>query len=302
MKVSDVQDAVAIHSNIWTMTQATAKGGAKELTKTGGYEDQCFVPVGKKPGGYKRAWRIILKSVPNSKFWPHLSYTYVDHMASSLRIDFVPHDIGAQGLFELHSILSMIVPNGWDYFVCNGHITRIDISVDLPTLTMKNLHLLPKQAATTKVWRSNGQLETFQHGKTKGNHTVIYDRTAKRKAKGTMAPDKVGVRIERRLAKTSILLKHLDMLPCPYDDFSMVKRVPGPPAGGIKPYVWTLLLNSAEHIGLPAALALLPEDARTVARKHLTQHIVAWWNVEVMWDSWQHMLGDLKLADTTAWA
>ncbi|MCH8685868.1 hypothetical protein [Pedomonas mirosovicensis] len=284
LKVPTTEDAEAIHSSIWTTFQDTS----------------VFKPA-MASGGFNRAMRVALNSVLDAKRWPHLQYAYIDKLATKFRIEFVPVDLGPEGLAELHAVLTTIMPDGWGYFVDHGHITRLDVAVDLPTVRMDEFHFLPKQGATVTAWKQDGALQTYQHGKPKGDHTSIYNRKAKRIAHGKPWKGKEGVRIERRLKGKHWPLKQLCNLPNPFASLNMIARHVGPPEGEHKPYIWELFLRAAEHTGLPAALALLPAEKRTLYRKHLNGQALGWWDVEAIWANWPPMLDELKIASPKAW-
>ncbi len=255
----------------------------------------------KKHSSYKWAKRIMLPSVIDAHKWPHFQYAQADEQATSFRIEFVPVDIGVQGLLELHAVLASLVPNGWDYFVEHGHITRIDVAIDLANMLMNEFHFLPKQGATVKVWKSDGTLQTFQHGKANGNHTQIYNREAKRKAQKKPWQNKEGVRVERRLIGSKLPLKQLATLPNPFASIALVERHPNPPPLEKKPYIWQLFLNAAEHTSLPTALDLLQSDKRTMYRAHLKDQKMPWWDIDAIWLQWPAVLDELKIASTKHW-
>jgi hypothetical protein len=255
----------------------------------------------KKPKGFQRAWRVSLPSLLNSKFWPHLSYAYRkdsdgECFATKLRLDFVPVDLGAQGMAELDAYLWSNIEGGWSYFLKHGHVTRLDVSVDFPALTMQDFHYLHPQGLTVKEWRQNGALETFQAGKANGNHTSVYDRGAKRKAQNSEKPGKVGVRIERRLKKVHVPLKDLASYKNPLAGFDLVERCPGPPPGEAKPYIWDLFLAAANQTSLMHALALLPKEKKAIYRQHMEQYVQPWWKPAESWAHWPTMLKELMLA------
>jgi len=193
------------------------------------------------------------------------------------------------------------MPGGWGYFVKHGRITRIDIAVDLPAARMDEFHALPKQGATIKVWKSNGTLQTFQHGTAKGNHTQIYNRKAKRIAQGKPWAGKEGVRIERRLIGQQLPLKHLSTLLNPFASLQLVTRHPAKPPEEPKDYIWRLFLNAAEHMTLSSALSTLPTEKRTVYRAHLKTQGIESWDVEAIWASWPAELEELKIASLASW-
>jgi hypothetical protein len=66
-------------------------------------------------------------------------------------------------------------------------------------------------------------------------------------------------------------------------------------------YVWQLFKRAADVEGLMGALALLPEEKRTLYRKHLDANKQPWWNPDAIWANWPKMLDELKIASPAAW-
>ena len=159
---------------------------------------------------------------------------------------------------ELHSVLTSVVPNGWAYFIEHGRITRIDVAVDLPTARMNDFHVLPKQGATTKMWKSDGMLQTFQHGIKDGNHTQIYNRKAKRIAQGSPWAGKEGVRVERRLIGQKLTVKGLPNLANPLSSLKLVQRHPTKPEMEKSDYIWAHFLMRLSTWGCLLHLAFCP--------------------------------------------
>jgi hypothetical protein len=265
------------------------------------YEWPGFFAKAKPSQGFNKAVRIKLDSVVDAKKWPFYECAYQDKCVTGVRIDFVPVDLGPDGMLELHSALIGFMDNGWAYFVEHGHISRLDVAVDFTEAKMDEFHFLPKQAATTKQWSQKGKLQTYQHGNPKGHHTSIYDRKAKRIAQKKSWVGKDGIRMERRMRWLHLPLKDLPTLANPFSDMAMVERNMQPPLSEPKEYIWQLFLNAAEHMGLTAALALLPIEKRTAYRKHMKSHGLTWWDVDAIWEGWKPMLSDLKIAQANAW-
>ncbi len=76
-------------------------------------------------------------------------------LATRLRLDFVPVDLGPQGIQDLHIVLITLMPGGWEYFLKHGKITRLDVAVDFPGLAMDDFHFLPTKGATSTVFRQH---------------------------------------------------------------------------------------------------------------------------------------------------
>jgi hypothetical protein len=266
-----------------------------------------FIDAGSKAkwGTYKWAKRVVLPSVADQKKYPLLQCSYDASTKSlvQLRIEFVPVDIGFEGLEELHSTLGGFLFNGWGTFVKYGRLTRIDVAVDFTAVSIDDFHFLPLQGATTRQWRVNGKLQTYTHGKPNGNHTAVYDRKEKRIAQNKSWHGKEGIRIERRIKSPPISkLTDLPILPNPFSSMMMVSLPKAPPSEQSKMlYVWDLFRRAADAQGLTAALALLPVEKRTLYRKHLDAHKQPWWDPEAIWSNWPVMLDELKLASFKSW-
>jgi hypothetical protein len=240
--------------------------------------------------------------VSDKKKYPILHYAYSGKEARQFRVEFVPVDLGEEGLAELHYSLKGLLPGGWGDFIRWGNITLIDIAIDFPNVSVPDILFLPQQGATTKTWNSKGQLQTYQQGKSKGNCTSIYDRGAKRKAKGQSDIEKHGVRIERRLRyPASKSLMKLANMPNPFKHMSMCFAPNNGPAGEAKDYIWRLFLSAVDRQGLCAALGMLPVQKRTIYRNHYKQHQHSWWDAEKIWANWPKTLNATKICDLSAW-
>lgn len=259
---------------------------------------------GGKKGAYKAAVRIKSKLHVSSEKWALLQYDPFYGKARSIRIDWIPADLGPDGLKEIHAALVPILPGGWGYFIEHGNITRIDVSVDFRDVEMDQFCFLPKQLATVKEWSSGGELQTYQHGKVEGNHTQIYSRIAKRKAQHKIWKDKEGIRIERRLKPPHLPLLDLPDLPNPFSSMNMVAGLPSPPLD-LHPnwkYTWELFRLAVSGSNLETALGVLPADRRKQFREHIiANQATPWWKPEAIWSGWLPMLDVLGLVSPPLW-
>lgn len=263
--------------------------------------DEGIIKTGACSRGYNRGHKLCLDSVLDSKKWPHYEVAWEDKCITRARLDFVPADLGYDGMVDLHAVLTGFMDSGWAYLVEHGRITRLDVALDFPHVSMDEFHFLPAQGATSSSWSHSGKLQTYQSGKSNGNCTSIYDRGAKRKAQGKGWQGKVGVRVERRLRNPAIKLHELPTMANPFASMCMVKKVAEPPSATKQTYIWSLFMDAAETIGLATALAKLPVKKRTAFRKHLANHLQPWWDAETSWSEWPTMLSDLKIANPNAW-
>lgn len=216
-----------------------------------------FVDAGPKAkwDKYNLAKRVVLPNLKQEKHRPLLQVAYApaSKVVTHVRIDFVPVDLGPEGMEQLHAALIVCFDDGWGYFVKHATITRIDITVDFPDVPVSEFLLLPHQGATVTQWGVSGKLETFQHGKKGGNLTQIYDRAAKRKAHHQDPTGKTGTRVERRIKNPANgALKLLKGFPNPFAIMKIV-ALPHEPPPGEQAYVWELFRHAVEAVGLPTA-------------------------------------------------
>jgi hypothetical protein len=190
-------------------------------------------------------------------------------------------------------------------FMQKAGIAVLEVTTpDRQDVLVDQFHFLANQSETTMQWKVDGKLQTYTHGKPKGNHTAIYDRKAKRIANGKSWQGKEGMRVERRLKAPPIKsLLELPQLPNPFASMQLVSMPDAPPSEQVKVlYVWDLFRRAADLQGFTAALALLPVEKRTLYRKHLDDYKQPRWNPTAIWANWPKMLDELKIAWPAAWA
>lgn len=242
------------------------------------------------------AKRVVIPSVDDPKKRPTLFLRHVKEgkRISKLRLDFVPVDLGEAGMLELHVAINMIVPDGWEYVVKHGRVTRLDVAVDLYGLTMDSFHFVPKKTAHTTRLFPSGHLETIYFGKPKSSQTVIYDRSKKRA--GLSQTVAQSVRVERRMKPNGQMkLSSLPSITNPFTGMRMSIALPAPPKSA-KENEWALFSDSVEKRGLPAALALLPKDRAKAYKAHVLTQELPEWTPEVIWQGWLPMLEELGIA------
>ncbi len=263
-------------------------------------DDHTLWANGSKGTGFQIGKRVLLPSIVDFKRLPLLQVAYgkSSKKVERIRLEFVPVDLGPMGMAELHAAMMMIVPGGWEYVASYAHVTRIDVTVDLPGVRMDGFQFLPKQASTTTRWTLNGVLQNVAYGKPKGNQTLIYNRKTKRLSKGQSWDGVSVVRIERRLVSLGGMKLHaLSSLPNPFAGMVLTKNMPAAPVG-VDEGLWSMFGDSVQVRGLKDALALLKKERRTKFRKHMTAHPLPWWNPDEIWKNWQPMLASLKIAST----
>jgi len=254
-----------------------------------------FVYAGPKTkwGKFNFAKRIPLtKSSQQPLFQAESKFT----KTSKIRLEFNPRKVGADGLVELHFILSCLIDNGWDCLLQYGKITRLDIAVDIPNVRPGAFAILPQQGLTTKLWAVDGQLETFTLGKPHGNQTLLYNKKKKRLSQKQTWVGPATTRVERRLRNPSnSSLKDLPKVANPFHALNLVQVPDDAPGDESQSWVWDLFKAAVAVHNLPAALALVPKERRTKYRAHLEKHKHELWDADAIWNNWPAALSELKM-------
>jgi len=262
-------------------------------------DTEFFQSVGKPIKGFQRAKQIVFSS---HKERVRIDYSYQNKFADRIRLEFNPSKLGYWGLKDLHGVLGSFLPEGWDHFVAEGRITRLDVAVDLVGARITKLKMMPKQGTTAQAWwGSDGKLQTYQWGKPTGTHTQIYNKTAEQLARGVVVAGPQVTRIERRF-KSPKANKLFDLagMANPFAGIVLTTSIPEAPPGGPS-YVWPMFCDCVQVRTLDLALKLLPKHKRTVFRKQFTKAAPLWWNPEAIWKAWPAMLDEIKIGSTTAW-
>lgn len=279
LEPANQQDAHDIQSNIWTQF-----GDTSVFQSAGQY--------GKIAGGFKVAKSI---AIPGTDHRALFQYKHSHGMAQKCRIEFNPRKVGAHGMAGLDAVLTSIIPDGWDYFIEHGRITRIDIALDLENRRMDDFRFLPPQAVQITEWRVDGHVETLYFGKSSGNQTVIYSVGKKRNAKGQPFTGSSRIRVERRLRNpVPKSLSQISKLKNPFSKMTMTFSPPLMPEGANE-NAWLMFLDSVRVRGLTPALALVPEDRRKQYRSHIKAHGQPWWDPESIWKDWPGVVANSGL-------
>lgn len=279
--------------------ESTALGESLKDTHTlATLDSSCFKQC-KPSKGFSRAYRLALPSVINSERWPHYQFRCESDCVTKIRIEFVPIDLGWEGMVDLHAALTPLLPNGWKHFVSNGLVSRLDVAVDIPGVTMNDFHILPSQCLTVTRRSNKGMLQTVELGKPIGNQTCIYDRYSKRVAKGQGHKFQQSVRVERRLKGTKLPLSDLPEMKNAFEGLNLVAEAYGKPQDELN-WRWLHFVCCVKQIGLESALASVPTKRRAKYRKHLQGQCTNWWNVNSIWEGWQSSLQLLPIANPKA--
>lgn len=212
------------------------------------------------------------------------------------RLEFNPSKLVNNGLGALDFILAEFLPNGWEFVLKHGTISRLDIAVDLPGVRMDDFMSLSSAGISNRNWSSQGQLETLYFGKSRGNQTVIYDKKKEQQSKGVTFEGPTVVRYERRLRVNVGPLHALASRKNEFMAVSLLRNNPPCPMewSKKKKNEWSMFQDSAAVRGASNALSLLPAARKTTYRKYLKLFPAPWWNPEAIWANWPKALQSLS--------
>lgn len=245
----------------------------------------------KTASGYQGARFVHIDS---SSARPLIQYKSYDKKLHSIRLEFNPRKLSVIGLMELAAAVKSIMPNGWEYVVTNGHVTRLDVAVDIAGVRVEDFLCLTKQGITSMVWGVDGHAQNLSLGKN-GDKTLVYSIKAKRLAKDQGWTGASKIRVERRLRNPAFHdLTKLVEFQNPFTGLVLTKPLP-PPASDMKPWEWQMFGDSVRVRGITAALALLPKERKAKYRAHLKAYPQPWWVPAALWESWPSIVDASRL-------
>lgn len=276
VKPATEQDAAEMHSGQFVAFKDTSMFLKTDPITASGYQGARFVHI------------------ESSKARPLIQFKSYSKKLQSIRIEFNPRKLGTDGLMELAACMTSIMDQGWEYVVMNGHVTRIDVAVDIVGVRVEDFLCLTKQGITSTIWAVDGHAQSLSLGK-KGNKTLVYSVKAKRLAKDQGWTGLSKIRVERRLISPAFHdLAKLEQLPNPFTSLTLTKPLPPLPPG-VKKQDWQIFGDSVQVRGLTAALALLPKARKSKYRAYLKSHAQPWWVPATFWENWAEIVEASRL-------
>ena len=276
VKPATEKDAADMHSALWVAFQDKSAYLKTDPKTASGYQGARFVHI------------------ESSSARPLIQYKSYSQKLHSIRLEFNPRKLGGTGLMELAAAVKPIMPDGWEYVVTNGHVTRLDVAVDIVGVRVEDFLCLTKQGITSAVWGVDGQAQSLSLGK-KGDKTLVYSIKAKRLAKDPEWNGSSKIRVERRLRNPAFHdLAKLGELQNPFTGLVLTTPLP-PPASGMKPWEWQMFGDSVQIRGVTAALGLLPKERKAKYRAHLKAHSQPWWVPTALWETWPKIVEASRL-------
>jgi hypothetical protein len=200
---------------------------------------------------------------------------------SDYRVEFNPAIIGSDGLAYIISTLDDLTGIGANELFANGKVTRIDMALDLPGLSLEEICV--RSLGQRKHFVHTGQkgeIETVYLGSQKSNQTVVYQKDIRRESQF--------IRVERRL-KPNLTGQQLHSLVNPFEKVQMVPTsVLVPHLDGMIPRQF---FDSVRLRGIRNAISKLPPWQRRAIKRVLADPTNALLPpMSVIWDRWPDVL------------
>ncbi|QDM29366.1 hypothetical protein FNL56_27100 [Tardiphaga sp. vice304] len=197
------------------------------------------------------------------------------------RIEFNPSKLDQDGLDEVQAIVEEITHIPFRDFVASGKVTRIDVALDLPTLTLEDVVIRSKgQKSFGAFTDGKGILKNAYLGDPKANRSSCYTK----KTKG----QRPFLRIERQL-KPGCPGSGVTLLPNPFEKIDMVST------STIEPYLDQIgpkyFFDRVRLRGIGRVLEEFPAKERKVilaALKDPTKTMLP--PMDLIWQRWPYVV------------
>lgn len=169
-------ESVKILIDRMTLTGNTDKNTENSIVSNGYTQvkdGRAFVNSSGKGTGYKLNLQMRLKSSKSKPFFQ--AGPKVPHKPS-IRLDFNPSALGLDGMVEMKASLCSLIDDGYGFFLSCGHVTRIDIAVDLMGVDINQFYLIPNRTLSSSRWSKGGMPRTRWSGATCGKR-ICFRRT-----------------------------------------------------------------------------------------------------------------------------
>lgn len=283
LKVQILIDKITVNYN--DPDQATVQAVAAKLR-----EDAGSAFPGAQIRGSRAYSAFVVIPIPlDNPTWSEkliLQADPYDRARSSYRIEFNPSKVGPKGVADLELILTSTLGVPAGIFLSEGHITRIDIAVDIPGLTVDDVIVRYRYQRKHGVFSDQkGRPVTAYLGGARSNRTVTYDKVTGRDQPSVL-------RLERRLLP-KCLGRNLPVLPDPFSKLALVRTEPLKPL--LSPIAPTLFFDSARMRGIKRAMTQLPAAQRKAIDKALQDPNASILSADI-WKAWPEALQSSGLA------
>lgn len=207
------------------------------------------------------------------------------------RIECNPALLGSGGMLRVRDVLDLILPNGGRNFLENGLVTRVDVALDLPGLSVNDVIVRSRRQRVHGIFSDHtGMPTTHYFGRTKNNHSAVYTKMT--------ADAEPALRIERRI-KPRCRGADLPLLDNPFTSLQVVR------AASLYPYLhWTVpeyFLDSVRIRGFNHVLKKLPVRRRKELAACLNDpRLSLLSDIDEIWRCWPTVLLEIGLDSLTS--
>jgi hypothetical protein len=204
---------------------------------------------------------------------------------SDYRFEFNPSVIGATAIAYASSVIGSLTDTAASTLFANGKVTRLDIALDLPGLSLDDVVVRSLGQRKHAVYTDGkGRLETIYLGSGKGSRTVVYKK---------ISGDFEFLRVERRM-RPNILGYELERFPNPFDRVQMIStKSLEPHLGGMIPQQF---FDTVRMRGLGHAIAGMPPHQRRAVKGALADPAESLLpSMPLVWKCWSDVLKESGL-------
>lgn len=223
----------AIVTTLVSKAKAAFKGA--DVRRSDTYAAFVTIPIPENDP--TKSQKLVLQVGPYDPAW------------SSYRIEFNPSKVGPEGVADLDLILTSALGIDAATFLSEGNITRLDLAVDLPGITVDDVIVRSRSQRKHAVYSDQkGRPVTAYLGGARSDRTVTYDKPS-----GSGLP--TSLRIKRRV-RPKCMGRDLPMLPDPFAKLVLTRTEPLKAL--LAPVEPIYFFDSARVRGINRAIARLP--------------------------------------------
>ncbi|MEP7173437.1 MAG: hypothetical protein ABI705_08115 [Aestuariivirga sp.] len=202
---------------------------------------------------------------------------------ASFRIDFNPSKLTSNMWSQLWTFLQLIVDADSTEFFQLGRVTRLDVAIDLPGLTLEQVIVRSRRARKMGVYSDqHGNPETVYLGTPKSRRVVAYNKQDANLSSHFL-------RLEVRL-KPNFMGKDIIYIPNPFKNVDMFLQCAMP--AQLIGIPSRALADSIRTSGLRIVKGYLNKDQRKLLVKAMKEAQSLLPSTEDIWKLWGHALSD----------
>lgn len=208
-----------------------------------------------------------------------------------VRFELNPHKLGSAGMKRFKSALEFAVSYGeypYSRVLAEGHITRMDIAVDMVNVAPHELIVAGKDTGKSVkfIGKTTNEMETvyLDKPKTKSSYKMVYNKLQEQIDKGNAPSFNEVLHSRAEYTHAGAPFSNLLNIQNPFKKMKIINPVFKP--AGVEDWTWQLFLNSCRLKGVEASLSLLPAHLQGIHKKAIGKAEKATWKPDKLWEQW----------------